>query len=217
MIVAAKTIAAAGQRLAQSNLRERLGRIDGDQAHRILPEIWPYIKDILTLCDAGDQIASHFRSHAELVEGTVLGLENPGGVLRAREVLWSDEEAIFSVRVGRNVDRVSYASANGQITYCRFRCTVPGGHVDHIVRARKVPRGKNILAQVAIIRSTFDGGSSLHVEIVPITSHKRPTHRLCVLHGKESMNTPSVSFETHGEGRGVIVIALAHAKVVPAD
>ena len=39
-------------KLAKHQLRERIKRVDGDEAHRILPQIWPVIQELCVIADA---------------------------------------------------------------------------------------------------------------------------------------------------------------------
>jgi hypothetical protein len=40
-----------------SSLRARLNQVDGNEAHRILPEIWPSIKAICALSDVAEMLS----------------------------------------------------------------------------------------------------------------------------------------------------------------
>jgi hypothetical protein len=58
----------AAERLSASDLRSSIEQVQGasgNEAHRILPVIWPYINDILTVTDAGKMIAQIFRDLPE--------------------------------------------------------------------------------------------------------------------------------------------------------
>jgi hypothetical protein len=50
--IEADEIRAAIERLGQYQLHYHLWQVDGDEAHRILPLIWPVIKELLTVSDA---------------------------------------------------------------------------------------------------------------------------------------------------------------------
>mgnify|MGYP000221077217 CR=1 FL=1 len=43
------------KRIAAHELGRRLDRVDGHEAHRILPEIWPIINELRALTDACEQ------------------------------------------------------------------------------------------------------------------------------------------------------------------
>ena len=40
------------EKLAKHRFHERMNRADGDEAHRILPEIWPVINELNLIADA---------------------------------------------------------------------------------------------------------------------------------------------------------------------
>jgi len=69
MTVRAEKIVAAAEALAASGLRAHLMSVAPNQAHRLLPEIWPHIEHILTMCDAAGRIANHFHHFNDLVPG----------------------------------------------------------------------------------------------------------------------------------------------------
>lgn len=45
-------VRAAIKKLAAHGFHERMRQVTGDQAHRILPEIWPVIEEICLIADA---------------------------------------------------------------------------------------------------------------------------------------------------------------------
>lgn len=62
-------VAEAAERLSKSGLRANIEQVQGasgNEAHQILPVIWPHIHDILTVADAGESIASAFRETSEI-------------------------------------------------------------------------------------------------------------------------------------------------------
>lgn len=63
-----QSVAEAAERLSASDLRahiEQVQGVSGNEAHRILPVIWPHMNDILTLVDVSDAISSIFRTMPE--------------------------------------------------------------------------------------------------------------------------------------------------------
>jgi hypothetical protein len=64
-----QAVAEAAKRLSKSDLRSHIEQVQGasgNEAHRILPVIWPHINDILTMTDAGEMIACAFREMQEV-------------------------------------------------------------------------------------------------------------------------------------------------------
>lgn len=65
MAIPVEQIIAAVDALGASGLRERLEAVCGGQsaeAHRIFPEIWPHIREIMTVVDGAQQIARALRA-----------------------------------------------------------------------------------------------------------------------------------------------------------
>jgi hypothetical protein len=120
MTVLAEKIVAAAKILGTSGLRARLDAVTPNESHRVLPEIWPYILQILILVDAADQIAEAFRERIVDSETTNL-LELPAfsessiGV-RAVTALMNDGATTLS-----NIERLGLMSEDGSRHRLRSR------------------------------------------------------------------------------------------------
>lgn len=96
-----------------ATLRERVTMVDGSEAHRILPEIWPSIKSILALANAAPSLlalASQSLSReaeirrevieecAKVAEQAVIEWKNFDGTVQAIEKLKNREIVAKSIR-----------------------------------------------------------------------------------------------------------------------
>lgn len=106
-----RAIAEAAARLAKADLRVQLQRVSGDEAHRILPVIWPHIQDLLAMVDASGRIAEMFNSieHLEYQDYDSSGLP----VHLCQRFSEMPQFASASANIKYIVQRLGYANVIG--------------------------------------------------------------------------------------------------------